>query len=750
MKKRRIRIPLSLQFLSFYILILIVPVLFLGSIIHFYLLANIKGQVMESNEKKLIQMKDILDTKLSEFHRISLQVSSQHELTPYYVNNFFDVFKAKKILNYKVGNDSIYELFYYIRGNDYLFSSDSSYSFPSFTDSYFQFENWSYEDFYQTLNESQKPFLRNPEKVRIFNGKTVDMITYGVPVPFNSKHPYGTLLFFIDEKMIQDMLKNVVNTSAGNAFILDEQYQVVAGLYHRQPELNAFIKQVNQDGVDEVKSIIIDHETYYVSHVKSEFQDWSFFTLTPESELMKDVNSVKHNVLIAYGIVLFIGILLIYIGMQINYKPLGNLIRRVEEKWSRVIQQHHGLEKISEVMHYSELKNQHLSKHVEKSRPVMQQHLLIRLLRGEIADYQELNALGAEIHLQLKESDYYVMLMEFHQQNILHDPMKIGEVKKWLTYLPNKEKYQIDLGDLFGTSKLVFILSGEVHHSILNDWYIKISKESDISVTIGVGNSYRDTTQMGKSHLEAETALHYQLIKGINQIIFFSETSAENLNMNWYDRQIVDQLELCIRQRNMEQVEKIMMKITGIIQSSNSNLFMAKCLMFDVSSTVMRIIQDIQPAQEKHDVLPDVLQINDFHSTEEMEEMVTKIIRNVFDIHDQAQPDLQLLDDLLIYIQDHYHEYQFSIQALAEHFSLSEAYIMRYFKKHTGETILQHLNRIRMDQTKLLLKTSDLQVKEIAMQVGYSDVSSFIRKFKQQENMTPGEFRKKHTEKNVI
>ncbi|KRG12806.1 hypothetical protein ACA29_10365 [Lederbergia galactosidilytica] len=75
---------------------------------------------------------------------------------------------------------------------------------------------------------------------------------------------------------------------------------------------------------------------------------------------------------------------------------------------------------------------------------------------------------------------------------------------------------------------------------------------------------------------------------------------------------------------------------------------------------------------------------------------------------------------------------------------------MRYFKKHTGETILQHLNRLRMEQTKYLLKTSDLQIKVIAIRVGYSDVSSFIRKFKQQEKMTPGEFRKKYTNKNVI
>ena len=56
MKKKHIRLPLSIQYLSFYIIILIIPIIFLGTIIHFYLLATLKGQVMDSKEKKLIQM----------------------------------------------------------------------------------------------------------------------------------------------------------------------------------------------------------------------------------------------------------------------------------------------------------------------------------------------------------------------------------------------------------------------------------------------------------------------------------------------------------------------------------------------------------------------------------------------------------------------------------------------------------------------------------------------------------------------
>src|SRR5690606_17199393 len=112
--------------------------------------------------------------------------------------------------------------------------------------------------------------------------------------------------------------------------------------------------------------------------------------------------------------------------------------------------------------------------------------------------------------------------------------------------------------------------------------------------TIGVGNSYHDFTQIGKSHLEASTALHYKLIKGANQIIFFTETSAQHLSLRWYDKRMIEQLELFLRQKDKDRVDEIIDQIVHIIKAEDTNLFMAKCLSFDVSSTVMRIVHDMR------------------------------------------------------------------------------------------------------------------------------------------------------------
>ena len=48
-----------------------------------------------------------------------------------------------------------------------------------------------------------------------------------------------------------------------------------------------------------------------------------------------------------------------------------------------------------------------------------------------------------------------------------------------------------------------------------------------------------------------------------------------------------------------------------------------------------------------------------------------------------------------------------------------------------------------MDRAKELLLNSDMQVKDGVAEVGYIDVANFVRKFKNYEGVTPGQYREK-------
>lgn len=69
-------------------------------------------------------------------------------------------------------------------------------------------------------------------------------------------------------------------------------------------------------------------------------------------------------------------------------------------------------------------------------------------------------------------------------------------------------------------------------------------------------------------------------------------------------------------------------------------------------------------------------------------------------------------------------------------------YISRSFKRETGMTVLQYLQRIRIEKSCELLAGSELQVQEIAGEVGYEDIRFFHQVFKRLLQMSPGEYRK--------
>lgn len=102
---------------------------------------------------------------------------------------------------------------------------------------------------------------------------------------------------------------------------------------------------------------------------------------------------------------------------------------------------------------------------------------------------------------------------------------------------------------------------------------------------------------------------------------------------------------------------------------------------------------------------------------------------------------LNMQRELLAYISDHYTE-KISLQDLAAQFHLSEKYISRYFKEHFQLTITGYTNHLRLTGARRLLESTDLPITEVALRSGFSNVSYFIRAFKNSYGISPLKYRK--------
>ena len=85
----------------------------------------------------------------------------------------------------------------------------------------------------------------------------------------------------------------------------------------------------------------------------------------------------------------------------------------------------------------------------------------------------------------------------------------------------------------------------------------------------------------------------------------------------------------------------------------------------------------------------------------------------------------------------------FSLDELAERFSLTKRTLMRRFKQAVGDTPVNYLQRLRVEEAKRLLETSAISFEVIVNKVGYGDVSTFRKLFVQLTQLSPKVYRER-------
>lgn len=88
-------------------------------------------------------------------------------------------------------------------------------------------------------------------------------------------------------------------------------------------------------------------------------------------------------------------------------------------------------------------------------------------------------------------------------------------------------------------------------------------------------------------------------------------------------------------------------------------------------------------------------------------------------------------------------EDRISLEALARVCGVSTFYFCKIFKKSTGMTLTEYVNRRRIEWSKEKLMVPDCRVVEVAFDVGFQSLSQFNRCFRKYVGMAPTRFREK-------
>jgi len=122
---------------------------------------------------------------------------------------------------------------------------------------------------------------------------------------------------------------------------------------------------------------------------------------------------------------------------------------------------------------------------------------------------------------------------------------------------------------------------------------------------------------------------------------------------------------------------------------------------------------------------------NSFLNTDSIEENDTYKIEN--------------LKKVLTFIHKNYSQ-KISLDEIASLIGMNTQYFCRYFKKLLGKTLTEYINEIRIEKAAECLIKTDTKIIDIAICCGYDNIGYFIKRFKEQKNVSPSKYRKEHSE----
>ena len=93
------------------------------------------------------------------------------------------------------------------------------------------------------------------------------------------------------------------------------------------------------------------------------------------------------------------------------------------------------------------------------------------------------------------------------------------------------------------------------------------------------------------------------------------------------------------------------------------------------------------------------------------------------------------------YVKENFCDPNISLISVANHVCMSAAYFSTVFSQTTGRSFITYLTGLRVERARELLRTTNMKLADIALEIGYNEPNYFSHVFRKTTGMTPKEYR---------
>jgi AraC-like DNA-binding protein len=223
------------------------------------------------------------------------------------------------------------------------------------------------------------------------------------------------------------------------------------------------------------------------------------------------------------------------------------------------------------------------------------------------------------------------------------------------------------------------------------------------------------------------------------------ETSGNHLDK--YPHKQIEAITKVLQRGDIDNVDFAVNKLIEYVQSSKATLSTSRCIYYDVVSQIIKESYQLEQITKEHIQLDyDIFSFVQRSSINDLSDMLKNVCLDLCMKRKRISTNISdEISDILNYIDNNCCDPNFSLQLVSDKFNISLAKLSVSFKSEFGYNPIDYILKQKIGRAKELLVSSESNVKDIALMVGYNDVSSFTRKFRETVGVTPAFYRKMHS-----
>ncbi|WP_199621816.1 helix-turn-helix domain-containing protein [Paenibacillus alkalitolerans] len=392
---------------------------------------------------------------------------------------------------------------------------------------------------------------------------------------------------------------------------------------------------------------------------------------------------------------------------------------------------------------------------MRESMPLLKQEFLGALVRYTMPlDYARERWEFLSIHLDWEH--FVVMVAEIDNLIAKQATMRMKEVEtarfavqNIMEETVNEETKNVTFRD--GEQRLVCIMNGidlQRAQMCAERCRENVAGYSRHTISLGLGNPVRSVTELPLAYGQAMHALTYNFYTGGNSVFSFRDIPPHNRQAAIpASSDNVQELMYSIRAGNSGKALDTLEEIFAAYRSGETLLFpqQLKAVYMELAIAINKVLKEkLDTEQTGIDLaLHEAMQDRVSTAREIEDRIVNSVKEGCRRINECRTTDArQIIGSIADYIRRHLNT-NCTVKDYADQVHLSPSYFANLFKKETGMSVMQFVAKERIERAKKLL-LEDIQIQDIAFELGYVDRPYFSDVFKKHTGMTPTEFRQQY------